>query len=834
MSILMCLLMELSESGVSSSGSVSVVNSKIRNMKERVDTVMVMAGDTARIPCDVHNEDTSGQDRVKLVLWFRNMSDTPFYTFDAVNPKNPPQHWQNPEVSISYRSQFHPDESRSVLIIKKLLLEDSGRYKCRVDYFLEQTTFHLIDLKVVVPPEKPNIFLENGLSVNNRLSARLNSSISLKCESIGGFPPPNLTWWSNNKLLDSTFERLNNKVMNTVTIRSLSRQDVDSVLSCRAVNNNISGIVQTSIRLDLLLAPLSVDILDKEKQPIAGQNRTVTCRVIGARPTPVVKWFKNDYEIRGSSVTTSENGNITLSSIVISPRMSASLQDNRLSCVAHTPGLSMSSPGARLADSWNFTIHYSPIVSVKLGDSLNSSNIKEGDDVYFECNIQASPSVKSVIWNHNAETIHQDKTSGIIISGNSLVVQNIQRQNEGNYSCLAANHVASVESKPIILNIKYRPVCSNHLQTVFEANKLQTIKIDCNVVSNPGNGLHFVWSFNNSINSMDIPSGQVSSSGQSSSISYSPKTELDYGTLFCWASNIVGKGTPCVFTILPIGPPEPPSKCRTSNVTYSSFEISCDSVSSNPGNLFILQVDDMRGTHVKTLQSSWPQFTLGELQSGTTYKVNVRCENKHGRSDPLYLLVETLNEPIKQIAETKLKEENSEQNEVMAIIIGVTVSLMIMIVMVIIAVITVRVKSQISNNHHEMTRSDSDRRLSQSSHGYCTTISSDVAEFSMDGYHPLSRKQKPQKIIVKDGETYIPISSSCDSSCVLADCDYSPAVSDKVIHTPPPQYRGTYELADGAGTSSSGMIPRHGSGTKSSASVSQLDDNKTLPFESRC
>ena len=27
----------------------------------------------------------------------------------------------------------------------------------------------------------------------------------------------------------------------------------------------------------------------------------------------------------------------------------------------------------------------SPIVGVKLGDSLNSSNIKEGDDVYFEC-----------------------------------------------------------------------------------------------------------------------------------------------------------------------------------------------------------------------------------------------------------------------------------------------------------------------------------------------------------------------------------------------------------------------------------------------------------------
>ena len=58
------------------------------------------------------------------------------------------------------------------------------------------------------------------------------------------------------------------------------------------------------------------------------------------------------------------------------------------------------------------------------------------------------------------------------------------------------------------------------------------------------------------------------------------------------------------------------------------------------------------------MQSNWPTFQLGELQSGTTYKVNVRCENKHGRSDPLYLLVETLNEPIKQIAETKVKEQN--------------------------------------------------------------------------------------------------------------------------------------------------------------------------------
>lgn len=117
-------------------------------------------------------------------------------------------------LSLRYHNKeatthFWPMELEIRLMhLQKLELEDSGRYKCRVDYFLEQTTFHLIDLKVVVPPQKPIIFLENGLRVNNRLSTRLNSSISLKCESIGGFPPPDLTWWLNNRELPSVmFER---------------------------------------------------------------------------------------------------------------------------------------------------------------------------------------------------------------------------------------------------------------------------------------------------------------------------------------------------------------------------------------------------------------------------------------------------------------------------------------------------------------------------------------------------------------------------------------------------------------------------------------------------
>ena len=57
-----------------------------------------------------------------------------------------------------------------------------------------------------------------------------------------------------------------------------------------------------------------------------------------------------------------------------------------------------------------------------------------------------------------------------------------------------------------------------------------------------------------------LKKGDVQDSAFSSKISYTLKTELDFGTLLYEGSNSIGKGTPCVFNILPLGPPDPPSR----------------------------------------------------------------------------------------------------------------------------------------------------------------------------------------------------------------------------------------------------------------------------------
>jgi hypothetical protein len=44
---------------------------------------------------------------------------------------------------------------------------------------------------------------------------------------------------------------------------------------------------------------------------------------------------------------------------------------------------------------------------LQLGSSLNPDTIREGTDVYFDCLIQAQPSVYKVEWRHNVSILYQ-------------------------------------------------------------------------------------------------------------------------------------------------------------------------------------------------------------------------------------------------------------------------------------------------------------------------------------------------------------------------------------------------------------------------------------------
>ena len=47
-----------------------------------------------------------------------------------------------------------------------------------------------------------------------------------------------------------------------------------------------------------------------------------------------------------------------------------------------------------------------PLVSIRMGQTLNPDEIKEGDDVYFECDVKANPKVYRLVWYHDVSTAY--------------------------------------------------------------------------------------------------------------------------------------------------------------------------------------------------------------------------------------------------------------------------------------------------------------------------------------------------------------------------------------------------------------------------------------------
>lgn len=60
-----------------------------------------------------------------------------------------------------------------------------------------------------------------------------------------------------------------------------------------------------------------------------------------------------------------------------------------------------------------------PQVTLSLGSTLNPDDIKEGDDVYFECHIKANPKEHRITWSHDVSVVKRYE---------KLVVDKIVRQ----------------------------------------------------------------------------------------------------------------------------------------------------------------------------------------------------------------------------------------------------------------------------------------------------------------------------------------------------------------------------------------------------------------------
>ncbi|XP_061499892.1 nephrin [Anopheles gambiae] len=728
--------------------------------------VQTAVGLDVSLPCDLlPTTMTMMTDKVYLVIWYKEGNTKPIYSFDA-RGKSLQQaiHWSD-EAVLKSKAYFYYDTNPPALRIKGVKQEDAGLYRCRVDFHKSPTKNCRIQLDVLVPPAKITILDEQGAAVLNNVVGpyRENADINMTCISSGGQPAPKVTWWREHALLDDSYLVLpDGTVKNVLYLEKLSRHDLHSVYTCQASNGHVVPPLSSAVKLDMKLPPLYVRMQGLRETLTAGVKTQVSCTTAGSRPAPSVVWTKGSSVIRGSSQTTSNDGNVTVSELVFVPGP----EDNEKSITCSISYSEGDGPTVLLKDTHVLNVKHVPVISLALGAPLNSQNLMEGSDVYLECDIKANPPVKKIEWFHNNKLLQSAR--GIIVSNQTLVLQSITKSTHGEYMCRASNSEGTVNSNQLYLDIKYPPVCKSEAQIIRAAVK-QTVNITCDIDANPMPNLLFRWQFNNSLESMlELPPyTNVESEAANLALAeidletnhmgpsleemvrkklerlehsvrqqqlqqqqqhhhhllhsgshkeevplvdgqlymYRVDTFNSFGTITCTATNSYGQSGHCAYHILVADVPDPIKSCTVSNVTAYTVHISC--VAGKDGGIpQQFHIDVFEESKRKLLQSvsfQSPEMLLKKLPSDTKFIIKITPYNLQGTAPTSYRVkAQTLPAPLLRTAPSKAVLV--QLTPLLGALVGAAVTLCLVALCII-----VFVKFKTKKKHHQTASTEQDK-----------------------------------------------------------------------------------------------------------------------------
>uniref|UniRef100_A0A1A9W080 Ig-like domain-containing protein n=1 Tax=Glossina brevipalpis TaxID=37001 RepID=A0A1A9W080_9MUSC len=543
-------------------------------------------GKSVSLPCPI----SAPLDDVYMVLWFRDNAGIPLYSFDVRDKMNSDQarHWSAPEVFGS-RAKFHFDSQPATLEIKDIKRHDQGIYRCRIDFRTSQTQSFRFNLSVIILPEQPIILDRWGRQLNGtKLGPKQEGDdIVITCRVVGGRPQPQVRWLVNGLLVDNQYEHNSGDVIeNRLLWPSVQRTDLNSVFTCQALNTQLDKPKEK-------IKPLEVKIIEPPSSMVADRRYEVTCESTGSRPNAIITWYKGKRQLRRTKDDISNN--TTRSELSFVPTTDD--DGKSITCRAENPNVN----GLYLETMWKLNVVYPPLVTLRLGSTLSPDDIKEGDDVYFECHVQSNPQWRKLLWLHNGIHLEHNTSARVIRSNQNT------------------------------------PICK-HLDRVIliGASKDETVEVACEIQADPPPRT-FRWKFNNSGETLDVGSERFSVNGSRSILKYTPVTDQDYGTLSCWASNEVGTQTqPCLFQVVLAG------KYQQTKI-YNSNVIVCDPSVSMGNHCYALNdVEKPFGilSIFNITNPEEPQFSLENLdtltsimtQENNSLKLRIYSFNQKGRS----------------------------------------------------------------------------------------------------------------------------------------------------------------------------------------------------------
>lgn len=109
-------------------------------------------------------------------------------------------------------------------------------------------------ITATVPPERVSIKDESDTERNTVVGPYSEGDlIKLKCDVYGGKPTPTISWYRDGIPLgaETNFIPHGRHLRSEITLGPLTRQDLNSRLTCKSVNHQKMSPIETTVQLDM-------------------------------------------------------------------------------------------------------------------------------------------------------------------------------------------------------------------------------------------------------------------------------------------------------------------------------------------------------------------------------------------------------------------------------------------------------------------------------------------------------------------------------------------------------------------------------------------------------
>ncbi|KAM4735227.1 carcinoembryonic antigen-related cell adhesion molecule 1 [Anableps anableps] len=321
--------------------------------------------------------------------------------------------WMFDEVSLN--------QSGLQLDLQNVTEDNKGTYKC-VFYNMITMRFSSksTEIRVMDPLTAVVISQTSGPAI-------LDEMFSLHCDVTG--PIGSFQWWKNGSLIapdNRTVFKNDNK---TLTLNPVKLSDGGKYM-CHAFNlvSNMTSspfavVVNYGPKMPVLMGPNVVK---------SGNNVTLSCTAESV-PLSLYQWHFN------GSVVSSMSKYMT-------PPLTEEMS-GEYTCMALN-----NITGKNSTASLMLTV-IDPIRSVQVEPQMNLA--VEGHPYNLICKVDRT--VDHIYWMRNGEKLYPDNRTLILMENMTIRFMNIQRNDAGDYQCMAVNAVGNMTSKTFMLDVNYGP-----------------------------------------------------------------------------------------------------------------------------------------------------------------------------------------------------------------------------------------------------------------------------------------------------------------------------------------------------------------------------------------